>query len=91
MTEGTFVKSVTEKTKTEDGEGKCVTGSERVAIEEAGKDLIMIFLACNYAENIHQLYCFVHNHVQKGSTQGYSLPECGIECYGEGRNCVVVS
>ena len=89
MTEGTFVKSVTEKTKAEDCECKSVTGPDRVAIEQAGKDLVMVFLTGNYAENIHQLYCFVHKICTKRVTQGYSLPECGVECYGEGRNCVV--
>ena len=51
MTEGTFVKKVTEKTKPEDGKGKSITGSERVAIEEAGEDLVVIFLAGSDAEN----------------------------------------
>lgn len=78
MTECTFVKSVAEKTKAEDGEGKSITGSERVAIEEAGKDLVMIFLAGNYAEKIHQLYCFVHNHVKTGSHKDTHFQNVGL-------------
>ena len=52
VAESSFVKGIAEKTKAEDGEGKSVTGSERVAIEEAGERLIVIFLAGNDAENI---------------------------------------
>lgn len=62
MAEGTFVKGIAEKTKAEDCEGKSVAGSERIAIEEAGKCLIVVFLA------------------------GNDVPECGVECYGKGRN-----
>ena len=78
MTEGTFVKSVTEKTKAEDGEGKSITGSERVAIEETGEDLVTIFLAGNYAENIHQLNCFVNNHVKIGLHEDTYFQNVGL-------------
>lgn len=47
MAQGSFVKGITEETKAEDGEGKSVTGSKRIAIEEACKDLVVILLARN--------------------------------------------
>ena len=74
MAEGPFVKGITEKTKAEDGEGKSVTGSERVAIEEAGERLVVIFLAGNDARNIRYFRSyasmeikvpFEHTHFQK--------------------------
>ena len=52
MSEGTFVKGIAEKTKAEDRECESVTGSERVAIEEAGKNFTVVFLAGDDAENI---------------------------------------
>lgn len=56
MADGTFVKGIAKKTEAEDREGKSVTGSERVAIEEAGEGFIVIFLAGDDAENVYQLY-----------------------------------
>lgn len=56
MAKGTFIKCVAEKTEAEDCDGKSVTGSERVPIEEASEGLVVIFLAGDDAENIHQLY-----------------------------------
>lgn len=52
MAEGTFVKSIAEKTEAEDGEGESVAGSERVAIEEAGEGFVVVFLAGDDAENV---------------------------------------
>ena len=57
MAESTFVKGIADKTDTEDGEGKSVTGSERIAIEKAGENFIVIFLAGYNAEELYQLNC----------------------------------
>ena len=71
MAQGSFVKGITEETKAEDCEGKSVTGSKRIAIEEACEDLIVILLACNDTAN--SLFLFhdtrmcdnkVHTHFQ---------------------------
>lgn len=58
MTESTFVKGVTEKTEAEDRESKSITGSERVAIEETGEGLVVVFLASDDAENISALLLY---------------------------------
>ena len=63
MAEGTFVKSITEKTEAEDSGGKSVTGSERVAIEEAGEGLIVILLARNDAGGFRYFYSSIRNYV----------------------------
>lgn len=78
MTEGTFVKKVTEKPEAEDGEGKSITGSERVAIEEAGKDLVVIFLTGNDAENIDQLYCSLGNYLRIRSQRYAHFQNVGL-------------
>lgn len=52
MSEGTFVKGIAEKTEAEDCECESVTGSERVAIEEAGEGFTVVFLASDDAGNI---------------------------------------
>ena len=57
MAQGSFVKGITEETKAEDGEGKSVTGSKRIAIEEACEDLIVILLACN--DTVNSLLLFL--------------------------------
>ena len=57
MAQGSFVKGITEETKAEDGEGKSVTGSKRIAIEEACEDLIVILLACN--DTVNSLFLFL--------------------------------
>ena len=57
MAESTFVKGIADKTDAEDGEGKSVTGSERIAIKEAGENFIVIFLAGYNAGKLYQLYC----------------------------------
>lgn len=56
IAEGTFIKGIAEKTEAEDGNGKSVTGSERVAIKDACEGLIVIFLAGDDAERTHQLF-----------------------------------
>ena len=58
MAEGTFVKDIAENTKAEDRDGKSVAGSERVAVKETGEGLIVIFLAGDDTEIIHQLLSF---------------------------------
>ena len=58
MAQGSFVKGITEETKAEDGEGKSVTGSTRIAIEEAREDLIVILLARN--GTACTLFLFLH-------------------------------
>lgn len=78
MTEGPFVKKVTEKTEAEDGKGKSITGSERVAIEEAGKDLVVIFLPGNDAENSDQLYYFLDNYLKTGSEKYTHFQNVGL-------------
>ncbi len=55
MAEGAFVKGIADKTEAKDGDGKSVTGSERVAIEEACEDFLVVFLARDDAERVHQL------------------------------------
>lgn len=70
MAEGTFVKGIAEKTKAEDCEGKSVAGSERIAIEEAGKCLIVVFLAGNDAEKIHQFCSLICELTRRGSQVG---------------------
>ena len=50
LAESTFVKGIADKTDAEDGEGKSVTGSERIAIKEAGENFVVIFLAGDNAE-----------------------------------------
>ena len=71
MAQGSFVEGITEETKAEDGEGKSVTGSKRIAIEKTGEDLIVILLACNGTAN--SLFMFldpriceakIHTHFQ---------------------------
>ena len=57
MAQGSFVKGITEETNAEDGEGKSVTGSKRIAIEEACEDLIVILLACN--DTVNSLFLFL--------------------------------
>ena len=92
MAEGTFVKGIAEKTKAEDGEGKSVAGSERIAVEEAGKGLIVVLLAGNDAKSIHQL-CSIICELSKeeDSNPANPLPKGGVERYGQGRNYVAVS
>ena len=53
MPECTFVKGIAEKTEAEDRKGESITGSERIAIEEAGEGLVVVFLAGDDAEHIH--------------------------------------
>ena len=62
MAQGSFVKGVTEETNAEDGEGKSVTGSKRIAIEEACEDLIVIFLACN--DTAYSLFLFLDTRIR---------------------------
>ena len=57
MAESTFVKGIADKTDAEDGDGKGVTGSERIAIEGAGENFVVIFLAGDKADKLFQLYC----------------------------------
>ena len=52
MAESTLVKGIADKTDAEDGEGKSVTGSERIAIKEAGENFVVIFLAGDNAEEL---------------------------------------
>ena len=61
MSQGSFVKGITEETKAEDGEGKSVTGSKRIAIEEACEDLIVILLARNDTADL--LFLFLHTRI----------------------------
>ena len=49
VAEGSFIKSITEKTDAEDSESKSITGSERIAIEEAGESFVAVLLAGNDA------------------------------------------
>ena len=60
-----FKKGITEKTKAEDGEGKSVTGSKRVAIEESGEDLVVILLTRNNA-----VYSLLLSHYGKKCDEG---------------------
>ena len=71
MAQGSFVNGITEETKAEDGEGKSVTGSTRIAIEEACEDLIVVLLArngtaCTLFFFLHTRRCGdkVHTHFQ---------------------------
>ena len=71
MAQGSFVKGITKETKAEDGEGKSVTGSKRIAIEEACEDLIIILLARNDTAGLLFLFLYtricddkVHTHFQ---------------------------
>ena len=61
MAQGSLVKGITEETNAEDGEGKSVTGSKRIAIEEACEDLIVILLACN--DTAYSLFLFLDSRV----------------------------
>ena len=58
MAQSPFIKGITKKTEAKDGEGESVTGSERVAIEEAGKVLVVILLARNNAADIPSVLLF---------------------------------
>ena len=53
IAEGTFIKGIAEKTEAKDGDGKSVTGLERVAIEKACEGLVVIFLAGDDAERTY--------------------------------------
>ena len=83
MTQSSFVKGITEETKAEDGEGKSVTGSKRIAIEEAGEDLIVILLARN--DTAYSSFLLLYTRICDDKFHPYSLPKRGIECYGKGR------
>ena len=57
MAQCSFVEGITEETKAEDGEGKSVTGSQRIAVEKTGEDLIVILLARN--GTVNSLFMFL--------------------------------
>lgn len=78
MAEGTFVKGITEKAETEDGEGKSVTGSERVAIEETGECLVVIFLAGDDAGTTHQIYSNIREYITMGSHANTHFQNVGL-------------
>ena len=61
MAQGSFVKGITEETETKDGEGKSITGSKRIAIEEACEDFMVILLAGNYTA--YSLFLFLDTRI----------------------------
>lgn len=77
MAEGTFVKGITEKAEAEDGEGKSVTGSERVAIEETGECLVVIFLAGDDAGTA-QFYSNIREYITMGSHANTHFQNVGL-------------
>ena len=83
MAQSSFVKGITEATKAEDGEGKSVTGSTRIAIEQPREDLIVILLARD--GTACTLFLFLHTRSCEDKVHPYSLPKRGVECYGQSR------
>ena len=63
MAQGSLVKGITEETKAKDGEGKRITGSKRIAIEEACEDLMVILLAGN--DTAYSLFLFLDTRICK--------------------------
>ena len=61
MAQGPFVKGITEETQAKDGEGKGITGSKRIAIEEACEDLMVILLAGN--DTAYSLFLFLDTRI----------------------------
>lgn len=91
MAEGTFVERVAEKTEAKDREGKSVTGSKRVAIEEAGEGLIVIFLAGDNTKKRSARFLYMRVYNNRVPSENTHFQNVGLNAIARAETMYIVS